>query len=97
MTAAPSPHDVKLSLGVLFRDAPLSLAWPQMAWMAGLGAIPVAVALGRFQAMRASVAPATETLAQHQESVAERGFQRPLRQRHQKPDLEHQEIDDRDA
>lgn len=54
MTAVPSTHYVKFSLGVLFRDAPLSIVWPQIASMAGLGAIYVAIALGRFRAMLAS-------------------------------------------
>lgn len=55
MTAVPSTHYVKFSLSVLFRDAPLSLVWQQIVWMAGLGALYVAVALARFRVMLASV------------------------------------------
>ena len=54
MTAVPSTHYVKFSQGVLFRAAPLSIVWTDVAWMAGLGAIYVAIALGRFRAMLAS-------------------------------------------
>lgn len=54
MSVAPSTHYVKFSQSVLFRDAPLSVVWPQLAWMAGLGALYTAVALGRFRAMLAS-------------------------------------------
>lgn len=54
MTAVPSTHYVKFSLGVLFRDAPLSIVWPEIAWMAGLGAVYVVIALARFRAMLAS-------------------------------------------
>ncbi|MEQ1694715.1 MAG: ABC transporter permease [Hyphomicrobiaceae bacterium] len=54
MTAVPTTHYVKFSQGVLFRDAPLSIVWPQMAWMAALGAIYMMVALARFRAMLAN-------------------------------------------
>jgi ABC-2 type transport system permease protein len=53
MSAVPSTHYVKFSQGVLFRDAPLSVVWPEMAWMAGLGVVYVGIALGRFRAMLA--------------------------------------------
>jgi len=53
MTAVPSTHYVKFSQGVLFRDAPLSIVWEHIVWMAGLGAIYVAIALIRFRAMLA--------------------------------------------
>jgi ABC-2 type transport system permease protein len=53
MSAVPSTHYVKFSHGVLFRDAPLAIVWPHVAWMAGLGVIYVTVALGRFRAMLA--------------------------------------------
>lgn len=53
MTAVPSTHYVKYSQSVLFRDAPLSLVWPQIAWMAGLGVLYTVVALFRFRAMLA--------------------------------------------
>ncbi|POR47119.1 ABC transporter permease [Bosea psychrotolerans] len=51
MSAVPSTHYVKFSLGVLFRDAPLSIVWHEIAWMAALGAIYLVIALGRFRAM----------------------------------------------
>jgi ABC-2 type transport system permease protein len=51
MSAVPSTHYVKFSQGVLFRAAPLSLVFPELAGMAGLGVIYVAIALGRFRAM----------------------------------------------
>jgi len=53
MSAAPSTHYVKFSQSVLFRDAPLSVVWPQLAWMAGLGVVYTAIALGRFRVMLA--------------------------------------------
>jgi ABC-2 type transport system permease protein len=54
MSAVPSTHYVKFSQGVLFRDAPLSILWPEIAWMAGLGIVYVTIALGRFRAMLAN-------------------------------------------
>jgi ABC-2 type transport system permease protein len=54
MSAVPSTHYVKFSQSVLFREAPLQIVWPHIAWMAGLGAAYVTVALGRFRAMLAS-------------------------------------------
>jgi ABC-2 type transport system permease protein len=54
MTAVPTTHYVKFSQGVLFRDAPLSIVWPQVAWMAALGAIYMMIALARFRAMLAN-------------------------------------------
>lgn len=53
MTAVPSTHYVKYSQSVLFRDASLSIVWPQIAWMAGLGVLYTVVALFRFRAMLA--------------------------------------------
>lgn len=53
MTAVPSTHYVKFSQGVLFREAPFSIVWPQIAWMAGLGLVYMGVALVRFRAMLA--------------------------------------------
>ena len=53
MSAVPSTHYVKFSQGVLFRDAPLSIVWPELAWMAGLGLIYATIALSRFRAMLA--------------------------------------------
>jgi ABC-2 type transport system permease protein len=53
MSAVPSTHYVKISQSVLFREAPLSMVWPEIAWMAGLGAVYAAIALGRFRAMLA--------------------------------------------
>lgn len=54
MTAVPTTHYVKFSQGVLFRDAPLSIVWPQIALMAALGVIYMLVALARFRAMLAN-------------------------------------------
>lgn len=54
MSAVPSTHYVKFSQGVLFRDAPLSMVWREMAWMAGLGVVYLSIALGRFRAMLTS-------------------------------------------
>lgn len=54
MSAAPSTHYVKFSQSVLFRDASFEVVWPQLAWMASLGVLYTAVALGRFRAMLAS-------------------------------------------
>jgi ABC-2 type transport system permease protein len=54
MSAVPSTHYVKFSQGVLFRDAPLSIVWPEMAWMTGLGVVYLSTALGRFRAMLAN-------------------------------------------
>lgn len=51
MTAVPSTHYVKFSLSVLFRDAPFAVVWPQLAWMAALGALYSVIALRRFRAM----------------------------------------------
>ena len=53
MSAVPSTHYVKFSQGVLFRDAPLSIVWPELVWMAGLGLIYATIALSRFRAMLA--------------------------------------------
>jgi len=53
MSAAPSTHYVKFSQSVLFRDAPLAVVWPQLAWMAGLGVVYTVIALGRFRVMLA--------------------------------------------
>jgi ABC-2 type transport system permease protein len=52
-SAVPSTHYIKFSRGVLFRDAPLSIVWPEMAWMAGLGVAYLGIALGRFRAILA--------------------------------------------
>jgi ABC-2 type transport system permease protein len=53
MSAVPSTHYVKFSQSVLFREAPLSMVWPEVAWMAGLGIVYAVIALGRFRAMLA--------------------------------------------
>jgi ABC-2 type transport system permease protein len=53
MSAVPSTHYVKFSQSVLFRDAPLSMVWPEIAWMAALGSVYVVIALGRFRSMLA--------------------------------------------
>ncbi len=48
--ALPSTHFVAFSQSVLFRDAGLGVVWPQLAAMAGLGALFYALALRRFRA-----------------------------------------------
>jgi ABC-2 type transport system permease protein len=54
MSAVPSTHYVAFSQAVLFRGAGLDIVWPKLAWMAGLGALYVAIALGRFRRMLAA-------------------------------------------
>jgi len=48
--ALPSTHFVAFSQSVLFRDAGLTVVWPQLLAMAALGAAFFALALGRFKA-----------------------------------------------
>jgi len=48
--ALPSTHFVAFSQSVLFRDAGPGVVWPQLAAMAGLGALFFALALRRFRA-----------------------------------------------
>jgi ABC-2 type transport system permease protein len=51
MSAVPSTHYVQFAQSVLFREASLPLVWPQIATMAGLGVVYVAIALMRFRRM----------------------------------------------
>ena len=53
LQASPSVHYVKLAHGIIFRGAGLEFIWPQLAILAGLGALFLTVALGRFRAMLA--------------------------------------------
>ncbi len=53
MLASPSTHYVKLSQGILYRGAGVTIVWPQFAAMAVIGAGFLAVALTRFRSMLA--------------------------------------------
>ena len=53
LQASPSVHYVKLAHGIIFRGAGLEFIWPQLAILATLGGLFLAVALGRFRAMLA--------------------------------------------
>ena len=53
MLASPSTHYVRLSQGILYRGAGVSIVWPQFAAMAVIGAGFLAVALTRFRTMLA--------------------------------------------
>jgi ABC-2 type transport system permease protein len=55
LQASPSVQFVKLAHGVIFRGAGLEYIWPQLVFLAGLGALFLTVALGRFRAMLARV------------------------------------------
>jgi len=45
----PTPHFVAFSQAVLYRDAGLSIVWPQLAAMAAIGCVYFAFALSRFR------------------------------------------------
>ncbi len=49
MQAAPTTHFVSLAQTILFRGAGLSVVWPQLLAIAGIGAAFFAVALARFR------------------------------------------------
>lgn len=49
MLLAPSTHFVSFSQGVLYRGADLTVLWPSLAAMAGIGALFFTVALSRFR------------------------------------------------
>lgn len=53
LLGSPSVHYVKATHGILFRGAGLDVVWHQLAVLAGLGAVFLAVALARFRAMLA--------------------------------------------
>jgi ABC-2 type transport system permease protein len=49
MTAAPNTHFVILAQAVLYRGAGLSVVWPQLLALAGIGAVLFAFSLARFR------------------------------------------------
>ena len=53
MQVSPSTHYVKLAQGILYRAAGLSIVWPQMLAVGGIGAGFLALALLRFRTMLA--------------------------------------------
>lgn len=53
MYLAPSTHFVRFAQAVLYRGAGIDVAWRDLAMMAGLGAIFLALALARFRTMLA--------------------------------------------
>ncbi|MEX5729915.1 ABC-2 type transport system permease protein [Rhodovulum iodosum] len=55
MQASPASHFTAFSQAVLYRGAGLSLVWPQLLAMAGIGAAFFAFALMRFRATMAAV------------------------------------------
>lgn len=48
---SPSVHYVALAQAVIYRGAELALVWPQLLALAALGALFLALALGRFRSM----------------------------------------------
>jgi ABC-type uncharacterized transport system permease subunit len=53
MYLAPSTHFVKFAQSVLYRGAGIDVVWRDLAIMAGLGGIFLAIALARFRTMLA--------------------------------------------
>jgi ABC-2 type transport system permease protein len=51
LQASPTVHFVDLTQSVLFRAGGLDTIWPRLLTIAGLGALFLAIALGRFRAM----------------------------------------------
>jgi ABC-2 type transport system permease protein len=49
MQISPSTHFVSLAQAILFRDAGLSLIWPELLALTGIGLVFFAVALARFR------------------------------------------------
>ena len=49
MQAAPTAHFVKLAQGILYRDAGLSIVWPQFLALAAIGATFFGIAVTRFR------------------------------------------------
>ena len=54
LQASPSTHFVSLSAAILFRDAGMSVVWPDMLALAGIGLLFFLVALARFRKSLAS-------------------------------------------
>jgi len=53
MYISPSTHFVRFAQAVLYRGAGMGVVWPDLAIMAGLGGVFLAVALSRFRTMLA--------------------------------------------
>jgi ABC-2 type transport system permease protein len=53
---SPTTHFVAFAQAILYRGAGLDVVWPQVAVMAGIGAVVLGVALARFRTMLASQA-----------------------------------------
>jgi ABC-2 type transport system permease protein len=53
---SPTTHFVAFAQAILYRGAGLDVVWPQVAVMAGIGVVVLAVALARFRTMLASQA-----------------------------------------
>jgi ABC-2 type transport system permease protein len=51
--ASPTMHYVRLAQSVLYRDAGIEVVWPQLALLALLGSVFLALALARFRTMLA--------------------------------------------
>lgn len=49
MQISPSTHFVAFSQAILYRDAGVAIVWPQLAIMAGIGAVFFFIALARFR------------------------------------------------
>jgi ABC-2 type transport system permease protein len=54
MQGSPSTHFVSLSAAILFRDAGLSVVWPDLLALTGIGLVFFAIALMRFRKSLAS-------------------------------------------
>jgi ABC-2 type transport system permease protein len=46
---SPTPHFVTFAQDVLYRDADLSIVWPQIVAISAIGAVYFALALDRFR------------------------------------------------
>jgi ABC-2 type transport system permease protein len=55
MQLVPSTHFVAFSQAVLFRDANLSMVWPELAWMLAIGCAYTLFTLSRFRKMLAAI------------------------------------------
>jgi ABC-2 type transport system permease protein len=55
LLASPTVHYVRFAQAILYRGADVTMVWPQLLVLAGLGAAFLAGALARFRAMLASI------------------------------------------
>jgi ABC-2 type transport system permease protein len=55
LLASPTVHYIRFAQAVLYRGADITMVWPQLLVLAGLGAAFLAAALARFRAMLASI------------------------------------------